>query len=240
MKLLLGTFLLLVLVKLLNISYPISIVTTTRSGELSVVGEASLEAVPDIANVEASISVVNGRSTEEVQGKINSINNTILNEVKKLGIAKEDVRTSNYSIYPEREYATELKEAGIGGYTGNAYISIKVRNINNIPTLLNALTKAGANQIQGVRYSIEKPEKYREQVRNMAIANAKEQAQKLSKALGIRLGRITNIIESNTGGNPVPYFADKATGMSVGGVPEINVEPGTQTVSSTVTLFFEK
>ena len=70
--------------------------------------------------------------------------------------------------------------------------------------------------------------------------NAQEQAKKLSKELGIKLGKVTNMIESGNG----PYY-DYGRGsvetMSAKALPESPIfQEGTDTVSSTVTLFFER
>ena len=93
----------------------------------------------------------------------------------------------------------------------------------------------------GTNYSIDKPENYQEQARSKAITNAKEQAQKLASQLGIRLGKVTNIVESTIDNGPRPMLY-KAEAMSLGGkaAPAPDLQPGTQTITSTVTLYFEK
>ncbi|OGK21891.1 hypothetical protein A3C23_00905 [Candidatus Roizmanbacteria bacterium RIFCSPHIGHO2_02_FULL_37_13b] len=225
------------LIKSLDISYPITITTTTKSSELAVVGEGKLDIVPDIAYVDAGITVNAADSVQIAKDTINSTNNKIVESLKNLGIRKEDIKTSNYSIYPDYSYDNNVNK--IRGYTGNATVSITVRDINQVPQVIEKATQAGANQVNGARFSIEKPENYREKVRDMAITNAKEQALKLAKNLGIRLGRITNIVESSPDNTYMPY-AMKSLPMGGGGGGPAEMEPGTQTVTSTVTLYFEK
>jgi uncharacterized protein YggE len=71
------------------------------------------------------------------------------------------------------------------------------------------------------------------------IANAKEQAQKLANTLGIKLGKVTNIIESsNDAGGPIIY--DKMAAGMGGAAANPQIEGGTQEISSVVTLYFEK
>lgn len=226
----------LFLIKFFDISYPITITNKTVSAELSVVGEGKVDVVPDSANVSAGITA-DGQTVAEVQKKIDDANNKIVAALEKLDIAKADIKTSNYSINPTRDY----RPGGIStvsGYSGNATLSIKVKKIEQLPEVISAATEAGANQIYNTNYSIENPEKYREQARNLAIQNAKDQAQKLANQLGIRLGRITNISESSPDNVPVPMF-NEAKGL--GGAPSVpDLQPGSETVSSTVTLYFEK
>jgi len=224
----------LYLIKLLDISYPLTIVSTTKSTELAVVGEGKVEVTPDTAYVNAGVTVDNRETVNEVQTTINTVNNKIINALKEMEIEKADIKTSNYSIYPNYKY--ENNTNSITGYNGNATIQIKVRNTQLVSQVIEAVTAAGANQIQGVSFTIDKPEAYREEARNKAIKNAQDQAKKMAKNLGIRLGKVTNIIESSS---PQPVAYTKAYSEGVGGGGAV-IEPGTQTVTSVVTLYFEK
>jgi len=225
----------LFLIKIFNISYPLTIITTSQTNELAVSGEGKVEAVPDIAYVDAGITVNNVSSVEEAQKIINKINNAIILSMKDLRVEKGDIKTSNYSIYPN--YSYEGNQNKITGYNGNATVTIKVRNVQMATKVIEEATKAGANQIQGVNFSIDKPEKFREEARAKAIQNAKEQAVKLAKSLGIRLGKIVNLIEAAPIQNWPVY--DRALSGGAGGAGPI-IEPGNQTITSTVTLYFEK
>ncbi len=225
----------LYIVKVFDISYPLTIVTTSKSTELSVVGEGKVEITPDTAYLTAGIVVDNKPNVQEVSKEMDKINNKIINELKNFGIDKKDIKTSNYSIYPNYKY--ENNENLISGYNGNATIEIKIKDVNKIASIIEIVTQAGANQIQGVRFSIDNPEKYREEARNIAIKNAKEQAEKIAKSLGIKLGKVVNIVESSPN-QPAPYFA-KTLAEGIGGGGPI-VEPGIETITSVVTLYFEK
>lgn len=224
------------LVKTLDISYPLTIVSSSKSNELAVVGEGKVEVTPDTAYVDAGITVDNRGTVEEVQKTVNTINDKIISSLRDLGIEKADIKTSNYSVYPNYKYENNIN--AISGYNGNSTVSIKVRDTQMTSKVIETVTAAGANQIQGVRFSIDKPEVYREEARNKAIANAKEQAQNLAKDLGLKLGKIVNIIESSPDQAGLPIYAKSAEGLGGGGGP--TVEQGSQTITTVVTLYFEK
>lgn len=225
------------LVNFLNISLPISITTRTIGSELSVVGEGKVDAVPDTANVSAGITVSNVRTAQEAETKISDINNKIVAALEKLGIDKKDIQTSNFSVNPTYNYQIPSDPNTISGYTGTATLTIKVRKVDDLPKVITAATEAGANQVYNNGFSIENPEKYREEARNMAIKNAREQAEKLAKQLGIRLGKVVNISESTDGNTPFYRAVGVLDSAMVKG-PEL--QPGSQTVTSTVTLYFER
>lgn len=231
------TIVALYVVKIFDISYPITITNTSHSSELAVVGEGKIEVVPDSAYVDVGITVDGLATTELAQKHIDNINNKIISEMKKLGIIKEDIKTTNYSINPNYKYTNDANI--IDGYNGNATIQIRVKNIKMVARVISTATVSGANQIQGSRLVVSSPEKYREEVRDKAIANAREQAEKLAKKLGIKLGKITNIVES-TGQPAYGYRTMMAEGIGGADVSQPEIEPGSQVITSTVTLYFEK
>jgi len=240
---LLLTLVFLSLVNYFNISYPLTVTSRSASGELAVVGEGKVDVVPDTASVELGIVVNDAKTVDEAQTKINTINNAIIAGVAQVGIDKKDVKTSNYSILPSYNY-TSNPNGAITGYNGNVTVSIKVKDTSLLPQVIEAATKGGANQVNGTNYSVDKPEVTREQARQKAIENAKEQAKKLANNLGIRLGKVTNIVESTSGGYPIPMYYEKSAvrlDSAMGSnAPVPDLQPGTQTITSTVTLYFEK
>ena len=225
----------LTIIKIFNISYPINITTSEKSNELSVIGEGKVEAIPDQATIEVGITVNNAETAKAAQQEIARINNKIIKSVQKLGIPKANIKTTNYSVNPNYVYYENQPEE-ITGYNGTASLSIKTKDISLAPKLVVAATEAGANEIRGVRYEVDKPEKYRELARNKAIDNAKEQAEKLAKDLGFKIGKVVNVVEAPPNAPPVIY--SRAEGL--GGTGEPSLEPGTQTITSVVTLYFEK
>jgi uncharacterized protein YggE len=222
----------LYLIKVFDIAYPINIISTSKTSELAIVGEAKMEVVPDIAYVNLGIKE-QGKKVEEVKEKINQVNNNLINYLKKKGIFKENIKTSNYSIYPNYDYNEGEK---IIGYTGEANLTIKLKDFNLISSILDEVTKLGVNQIGGVNFVVDEPQKYRQRVREKAIENAKNEAQKLAKTLGIKLRKITNIVESSPQ-EPISYL--KAMSLN-DRQSSPTLEPGIQTITTTVTLYFEK
>lgn len=104
-------------------------------------------------------------------------------------------------------------------------------------------TANGANQVQGTRFVVDEPNKYRAEAREKAIKNAKEQAAKIAQDLGIRLGKVVNLIETTPGtydGQLEAKMLTSSGGVGAGGQYDTDFQQGSQTVTSVVTLFFEK
>lgn len=254
----LAIFALLLLIKLFNVSYPVNIrvVSSTESAEFTVVGTGKVDVVPDIAVIEAGITVNNLATADEVKKEMALVNNRIIQVAKALGIEKKDIETSNFNIYPEYETSgivrpmmleksatsgTSNSASKISGYSGTASVTIKVRKKELASQVVSNVTGAGATNVSGPRFKVDNPRAYREKARSEAIKNAQEQAKKLSKELGIRLGKVTNMIESGNNGTYSDYGRGGVEMMSAKATSEVPVfEEGTDTVSSTVTLFFER
>lgn len=235
---LLLTIIALFLIKFLDIAYPIDVSTRSSSTELAVVGEGKVDIIPDTASVGVGIVVNNASTVDEAKKRINEMNNKITSSLSKIGIDKKDIKTSSYSINPEYNYTSGTNT--ITGYGGNVNISIKVREINKLAEVIEEATKAGANNVYGANYSVEKSEKYREEARNKAIKNAKEQAQKLANQLEIRLGKVVNIVESSSNLPPSIMLEKDFEASGRGGATQPDLQPGSQTITSVVTLYFEK
>jgi uncharacterized protein YggE len=223
-------------IKYFNIYYPIAVTNQSVAGELSVVGTGQVDVTPNSATVSIGI-VENGTTAKEVEQAISTANNKIVAAVQGLGIAKKDIKTTNYSINPN--YSYDGGRNTINGYVGNATLSVTVKDTTKLSDVIVAATNAGANNISDTQYKLDNPEKYQEEARNKAIANAKEQAQKLSNQLGIKLGKVVNIAESSPSTPPVMMY-DKALSIAPVGGAAPQLQPGQQTITSTVTLYFER
>lgn len=260
-KVLGGVFLLLVLVKVFNIAYPVNIrvVNTSESAEFTVVGTGKVLAVPDLAVIDAGVTVSNASSAEIAKVQITSVNNKIIEAVKSLGVEKKDIETSSFNIYPEysntiikplplidmAQSSTPTTEAEgtntkISGYNGSATVTIKVRNKGVASQVIQKVTEAGGTNISGPRFTIDDRSVYQQKARSLAIADAKEQAKKLAKELGISLGKVTNMVESGA----APYYeygrSFSATDQSAKASETPVFEEGSDTITSSVTLFFER
>jgi uncharacterized protein YggE len=231
----------LFLIKFLNIPLPLAITTSQVSSELSVVGEGKVDVTPDTAYVDIGVTIEKVATADEAQSKLRDQNNKIIAAMKAIGITTENIKTSNFSISPN--YIYDGGKNKTDGFNGNASVTVKTDKVELAGKVIEEATKAGATNVGGARFVVDKPEVYREQARDKAIANAKEQAAKIAGSLGITLGRVTNIVESSAGGFPQPIYAEKLMALDArasGSGQTPNLEPGTQTVSTTVTLYFEK
>ncbi len=214
--------------------------TVTQKTDLfTVSGEGKVTVVPDTGVVDLGINLTRP-TVKSAQTDVNNIINNISAETKKLGVDAKDIKTSNYSIYPEYDYRTGTGR--ITGYRVQASLTIKVRDLEKINSVIDSATANGANTVSGIQLTVDddKQKALLQQAREEAIKEAKTKAESLAKAAGISLGRIVNVQEANGEPRPVPYIAKDmaAVGMGGGGTAT-EIQPGSTDITSTVTLSYE-
>lgn len=208
---------------------PFSVNSTTNTSILDVIGEGRVTVAPDLANVSAGVSTT-GSTVKEVQDKMNATINKVSAAIKALGIDAKDIQTSNYNVNP-----TYGESQRITGYSASTNLTIKVREIDKVNSVIDAATEAGATNVSSLGFETSETAVFEEKARKEAIDNAKKKAEVAAKAAGFRLGSIINYQE-NTGGFPQPLAFESA---GRGGDLKTNVEPGTNEIVITVTLSYE-
>ena len=74
-------------------------------------------------------------------------------------IEKKDLKTSNFSVYPQ--YRTEgADKHQVVTYRASNTVTVTVRDLDKVGDILTKAVAAGSNQISGPNFSISEPEKY--------------------------------------------------------------------------------
>lgn len=216
-------------------------VTTNKQMTFDVAGESKITTIPDQAEVRMGIQV-NESTVKAAQDRANQVINTINAQLGELGIEKSDIKTEQYSLYPNYDY--EAGNQRITGYTVNAELLVTMTDFAQLNQAIDMATTAGANQIGGITFTLsdDKEAEVEKQAREEAINNAKKNAQELSSLAGMRLGKIVNVIETPSPKQPFYPMADMAfsrEALGAGGGAPTNVEPGSTSYTYTVTLSYE-
>jgi uncharacterized protein len=199
--------------------------TATTTNTVSFSGEGKISAKPDVAVT--TLSIVTEAATSKAAQDLNSAKSKkVVEYLKSQNIADKDIRTTGYNIYPQYDYTPCLRSSvpcdsstKIKNYQVAQGIEVKIRNLDDASKIIDGVVTAGANQVNQLSFTIDKPEALKEQARALAIADAKAKADNLKSQLGISLGRIINFTEGSNG-YPMPMY-EKAmssdSGMGGGG-----------------------
>ena len=212
---------------------------------INVSGKGEVITTPDIATFSFTVSeeaVVVGDAQKKATEKMNAI----LTYIKKNNVADKDVKTSSYSIYPRYDYKNATYNMPgkqiLAAYVVSQTIEIKVRKLADAGTLLTGIGDFGATNVSGLSFSVDKQDEFALEARNKAITDARTQAQKLAKDLGVNLGPIVSFYES-TPYQPGPMYYAKDVMMSSGMGGNQSIAPqlpgGENKIISNVTVTYE-
>ncbi len=202
---------------------------------IAVSAEGKVTALPDIASI--SVGVMTEKKTvAEAQQENTAKMNAIIAKVKEFGVAAEDIKTVNYSIYPQYDWIDNRQVER--GFQVSQSVQLKVRDLSKIGEVLASAGELGANQVGGVNFTIDEPEELRQQARLKGLEAAKAKAQELASAAGVKLGRIVGFSESDGYVPPVLYAREAAMGLG-GGSAAPSIESGSQDVVVNVAVIYE-
>ncbi len=210
---------------------------------ISVTGVGKVEAVPDLGTV--TIGVLSQGSTAVlVKDQNNEKVNKVIEFIKAQGVSDKDISTSQFSFYPIQDYNNGTSR--ITGYQGNQSVTVKVRGVDKSQDQLNKILDGavnnGANEINGISLTVEKPEDLQSQAKKLAIDDAKKKAQELADQAGLKLGKIVSLSE-NSGGYPIPmyYGTDSVMNMAGGAAKSVapDIQTGSQEIVATMSIVFE-
>jgi len=113
----------------------------------------------------------------------------IIDLLKSLGIADEDIQTSNFNVSVERENFN----GPITGYRVSNAVSVLIRDLDAAGSILDQAVGAGANEIYGIGFTVSERGELESQARAAAVADALSKAQELVDAAGVQLGEVLTI-----------------------------------------------
>lgn len=170
---------------------------------LDINAQAQVKAKPDVATFTAGV-VTKAASAEAARLENAKKMQAVFASLKEKKIPEADMQTSGLTINPDYIYA-EGKAPTISGYQAVNTLTLRVRNMDKISDVIDALIKNGINQMNGPMFSIDQPEPLMNKARQEAIQKARARAELYANATGLKIKRIIAISENANMGNPIPY-----------------------------------
>lgn len=222
-------------------SPPVSASQSDSSGymdTITVTGFGEATGSPDLANIQLGVTVSEA-SISDAMEQSNQVMERITQAVVALGVAPEDVQTSNFSVWPEDRFDPETGTPSQRVYRVENTIGVKVRQVNRVPDIIEAAIENGANNLYGLNFSIEDQSELAVEARDDAVADARVRAQQLAEQIGVTLGDARIVTEVSDGGI-FPMVEMAALGLGGGGGPPISEGRVTVSVRVNVTYSIER
>ncbi len=221
-------------------------VAPSQTNTIDVSGSGDAFAIPDVATLAFSVEQKD-KTIAQAQDVVTKKVSDAIGFLKTAGIAEKDIKTINYSAYPEYDYSHPCttstcvtKQPALLGYTVTQSIAVKIRDVNMVGKVVEGLAQAGITGITNTDFTVDDPDTVQAEARKQAIAEAEAKAKILAKDLGVRLVRIARFTENNGGGYPTPMYAkDMAYGMGGASATSAQLPAGESKYTSNVTITYE-
>ncbi|MGC2395323.1 MAG: SIMPL domain-containing protein [Rhodomicrobium sp.] len=200
---------------------------------IQVTGTGSVQVKPDTASISIGVSTEDGNAQNAVS-RNNAATAKVISELEAAAIEKKDLKTSNFSVYPQ--YRTEGSDKHpVVTYRASNTVTVTVHNLDKVGDILTKAVTAGSNQISGPNFSVSDAEKYLAEARKKAVENAIAKASVYANAAGLKLGSILSMVEE---GAAAPVYAPRSASFSAAAAP-VPVEAGEESIQARILLVVE-
>ena len=214
------------------VAMPAATAATSPSRYVTITADGSVKVVPDAVRMNATVSIISGTS-KEAQAQVSKTSAAVRAALVAAQIDKKDIATQSITVYPEYNYTQESGSKLIG-YRSSQSFAIIIRNAANAGDIVDSVVAAGGDnlQINGVTPFVLDSTKAAESARSVAVKNAKSKAVSYAKLLGVKLGKVTYIVENYA---PASYPVQSMLGKAEDAMSTV-VDLGQQDVTVSVTV----
>lgn len=192
-----------------------------RQAAITVIGEGELTVEPDQATVTVGVQLYDqdaGAAAVALAERMSAV----IEAIRNLGIPTDQIQTTNYSIFFERDFQAprgpSTGEPPAGSYRVENMVRVTISDPDRAASVVEAAIGAGANQMFGIQFSLGDPGGLDARARSLAMADALRRARELAGEAGRTVGSVITISEV-VGGGPAPYESRAMIAGAGGGGP---------------------
>ena len=210
-----------------------------------VTGTGSMNLAPDITLVMLGVEAT-FPSVTEARNEAATAMEAVVSAVKANGLTDEDIQTTSFNIWPQYD-RQEIMTNGVrstvrvlSGYTVSNDVVIKVRNLDAVGTIIDAVVDAGgdAARINGIDFSIEDPGAYTTDLREDAVNAAIENAKHFAALTGVTLGKLVYVTEVSDEPVVQGIAESRAFALPAAAAPTTGISGGSLDLTLTVRAGF--
>ncbi len=171
-----------------------------------VMGEANVRAQPDTAIVVLSVVTQSGQAVNAQQENARK-SEAVKRAVQTAAGANPEIKTSDYSLEPQRSYR-QNKLPTIIGYEACNTVTVTMSDLDKVGAAIDAASQAGANSVENISFILRENNPARSQTLADATRQAMSKAQSMAQALNGRIVRVVEMQEGGTTNRPLTTTAD--------------------------------
>jgi len=209
-----------------------------RLTRVMVVGDSIVQAQPDTAILTISV-VTQNRAAIQAQQENAANTDAVVRVLKTVAGTGAEVKTSGYSIQPQRVYK-EGQPPTITGYEVRNSVTVTTSDLTKVGPIIDAAAQAGSNDIAGIAFTLRQDRPARDRALSEATQEAVGKARMIANALG---GRVVRIVEVQEEGfqlrPPVPVYQTESFLAGAKSAVATPIEVGSLEITSRVQVIAE-
>ncbi len=123
-----------------------------------VTGQGKVSAVPDIATLRLGIEAQD-ISVATAQAEAAEAMDDMMTALTDSGVASKDIQTQYYNIRQVTRWDRDTEEEVVVGYRVTNTVSAKIRDIDGVGAIIDAVAQAGGDltRVDGISFSVDDP-----------------------------------------------------------------------------------
>ena len=202
---------------------------------LSISAAGEVKAEPDQATITLGVQTTQPTAAQAMADNATRMSQVVA-ALRRQGLAGKDIQTSGINLSAQYDYQPNVAPRLVG-YQASNQVTVTVGELARLGPTLDAVTAAGANEIQGVGFGIKDPQGPEDEARLKAVKALQAKAELYARASGYRIGRLVNLSEGG-GAAPLPMAKVMSFARAAAAAPT-PVEPGQLTVRIEVSGLYE-
>jgi uncharacterized protein YggE len=204
---------------------------------LAAIGDVKI--TPDRATLNLGVNVEAPTAAEAMRQNATQMA-AVIAALKARGVQDRSIRTQGLNLQTQYAY-NQNQPPRLTGYRATNMVTVTVEDMDKVGALLDAAVTAGANQVNGINFSLKNAAAAEDQARAEAIKAVKAKAEVYAQANGMRVARLVRMSEGP--GAPVvqPFGVQEVvvTASRVGAAPLPPVSAGEMDVRVQVNAVYE-
>lgn len=201
---------------------------------LVVTGEGQVSVEPDMAVLNLGVSHEAMTAKAAMDATSQEVGE-VLETLAAAGLEGRDVQTASVSLSPRWDHRNRDEPPRVVGYVASNTLTIRVRDLGELGGVLDRVVGSGANQMNGLSFTLAEPRPAQDQARVRAVEDALAKARLLADAAGVTLGPIRQLSEGG-GRGPAPEMLQRGAMAMEASVP---IATGEVDVRAMVTVVFD-
>lgn len=192
--------------------------------EVTVSASGSVSAEPDRAVVHVAVTA-DGENASMATERLATNASTLRDALGDENFSVESVRTTDYTVYEQRDNGTTT-------YVARQSFAATTTNTSEAGALIDAAVANGASEINGVTFTLseDRRQDLRADAIDEAVADAESQAEAVADSTGLTLGSVSSVSTGEGGG---------FLGERVAAAEGTTIDASPVTVSATVEITYD-